>query len=441
MTDTAHAARRIGPLLATVLVAGSMIGSGVFLLPVSLAAIGSSTIIGWVICLGGALVIAGTFAVLGATRPDPDGLVNWPAKGVHPAAGFVSWVAYWCANWIGNAAIGLAAVGYLASLFPPLKTQIGSLIALVAIIWILIGLCLLGARWVTRFGGLTLLFGLLPILLTIVLGLAAFSPEIFAASWNVTGKPLAQTISPSLAVIFFAFLGLECANMAAAVVDNPKRNVPIAALGGVALAGLIYMAASVAVMGVMPAADLAKSTAPFADAVRQLAGPWLAGAVAVCAALKACGTLAGLNLVTSEVARSGAAAGYLPRFMSESDPDVLPRRGLIVLGVMMTLVALATLSPTLNAQFIFLVNISVFLVLAVYTLRALSVVLDGKQRPGARLLATAAIAFCLWVAATAGLQNTGPSLIILAACLPVYAVIVLARRMRTGTGKAVPRDS
>lgn len=427
MTDTSHAVRRIGPFLATLLVAGNMIGAGVFLLPVSLAAIGSSTIIGWVICLSGALLLAGVFAVLGATRPDPDGLVNWPARSIHPAAGFVSWAAYWCANWIGNVALALAAIGYLASLIPALKSPIGSLVGTLALTWVLIGLCLLGARQVTRFGGMTLAIGLLPIGATIVLGFAAFSPDIFAASWNVTGKPLMQTISPSLGIIFFAFLGLESANMAAAVVANPKRNVPIAALGGVALAGLVYMAASVAVMGVMPVAELAKSTAPFADAVGKLAGPWLAGLVAICAALKASGTMAGLDLVTGEVARSGAASGYLPSFMSESDPAVLPRRGLLVLGVMMSLVAVATLSPTLNAQFVFLLNISVFLLLAMYVLCAVAVLIDSGQRPAARLLAAASIGFCVWVSATAGIQSIGPSLIILALMLPVYGVIVMAR--------------
>lgn len=431
MTDAAHAARRIGPFLATLLVAGNMIGSGVFLLPSSLASIGSSTIIGWVVCLGGALLIAGMFAVLGATRPDPDGLVTWPSKGLHPAAGFVSWVAYWSANWIGNVAVALAAVGYLAALVPALKSTIGALVATIALIWLFTGLCLLGARAVARFGAATLAVGLLPLAAAIGFGLFAFSPETFAASWNVTGKPLMEIIPASLSIIFWAFLGLESATAAAAVVTNPQRNVPIAALGGVALAGGIYMAASVAVMGVIPAADLARSTAPFADVVARLAGPWVAGAVALCAALKACGTLVGMFMVTGEVSRSGAAAGFLPRFASESDPNLLPRRGLIVLGVMMTLVALATISPSLNAQFVMILNVSVVLVLAVYALCALYLLRDNGQRPIARLIAAGSIAFSLWVIWASGLANTWPALVILAGAVPVYGLVVLARRMKT----------
>jgi arginine:agmatine antiporter len=412
--------KKIGPVLATALVTGNMVGSGIFLLPASLASIGSSTIIGWVVCLGGALLIAGVFAVLGASRPDPDGLVNWPGKGLHPVAGFVSWTGYWAANWIGNVAVALAAVGYAASLVPALKAPVGALIATLALIWIFTGLCLLGARVVTRFGGAMLLVGLLPIAAATILGLSAFSPETFAASWSVTGKSVMQTMPASLAIIFWAFLGLESAAVAAAVVDNPGRNVPIAVLGGVTLAGLIYMTASVAVMGVIPAAELAKSTAPFADVVARLAGPWVAAAVAICAALKACGTVSGFFLVAGEVSRSGAASGFLPRFMSESDPAQLPRRGLLVLGAMMSLVALATVSPTLNAQFVMILNVSVILVLAVYALCAAALLRDGTQSLRVRLLAVAAIAFCLFATWASGLHNTWPALAILGGAAVVW---------------------
>ena len=60
--------RGVGPLAATVLVAGNMIGSGVFMLPASLAATGSSTILSWLITSAGALALAGVFAALATIR-------------------------------------------------------------------------------------------------------------------------------------------------------------------------------------------------------------------------------------------------------------------------------------------------------------------------------------------------------------------------------------
>jgi arginine:agmatine antiporter len=419
MIGTPGQTRRIGPLLATVLVAGNMIGSGIFLLPASLARIGSSTVIGWIVSLGGALLIAGMFAVLGATRASPDGLVRWPSERVHPIAGFTSWAAYWTANWTGNVGIVLAAVGYLSLLFPALKTPATALLMTLALIWGLTGLCLFGARVVARFSGLTLIIGLLPIFAAIVLGLGAFSPETFSASWNVTGKPLLDTVPPSLLIIFWAFLGLESAAVAAAVVDNPQRNVPIAALGGVGLAGVIYIAASVAVMGVIPATELQASTAPFAEVVARIAGANAGVLIAVCAIVKICGTVAGWFLVNAECGRSGAAAGYLPAFISESDPNQLPRRGLIVLAILMSAVAVATMSSTINAQFNILLNVVVVWVLAVYALCALALLLDRQQPGRYRLLALAAMLFSLWVVYASPLSDTGPALVFLALCVPV----------------------
>ncbi|MDP1631801.1 MAG: amino acid permease [Caulobacter sp.] len=416
------AERKIGPVLATALVAGNMIGSGIFLLPASLAHIGSSTVIGWVVSLGGALLLAGVFALLAATRPSPDGLVQWPAK-VHPAFGFVSWAAYWATGWIGTVAVILAGVGYLGALLPALKSPLGMLAATLGMIWLFTLLALFGARLVTRFSGLTLIIGLAPVLIAIGLGFAAFSPDIFAASWNVTGKPLLATVPPSLLIIFWAFLGLESANIAEAVVDNPRRNVPIAALGGVLVAGMIYIAASVAVMGVIPAAELQLSTAPFAEVVARVAGPAAGMFVAVCAILKICGTTVGWFLVNGESGRSGAAAGYLPRFMSESDPDILPRRGLVILAVLMSLVSLATISPTLNDQFNAILNLSVTLVMAVYALCALALLLDGGQTAASRLLGLAALGFTIWVVVASGLPSTWPGLVLLALAVPVGWVL------------------
>ena len=120
MTETASDARRIGPLLAMVLVAGNMIGSGVFLLPATLAAIGSSTIIGWVIASAGAMLLAGVFALLATLKPTPDGIVDYPAQGLHPFFGFANWLLYWLSCWVGSPAIALAVTGYLSFFFPAL---------------------------------------------------------------------------------------------------------------------------------------------------------------------------------------------------------------------------------------------------------------------------------------------------------------------------------
>src|SRR3990167_5388474 len=236
MTDAVSAALCIGPLLATVLVAGNMIGSGVFLLPATLAAIGSSTLIGWVIASAGAMLLAGCFALLATLKPTPDGFVEYPARGLHPFFGFANWFLYWLSCWVGSPAIALAVTGYLTFFLPVLSDPVISVWTTIGVIWLMTLANLIGARTVARLGGLTLVIGLAPIAVATVLGLLAFDPQTFAAGWNVTGKPLTQAVGGSLAPIFWAFLGLESAPVAAAVVRDPRRNVARAALGGVGLA-------------------------------------------------------------------------------------------------------------------------------------------------------------------------------------------------------------
>lgn len=393
----------LGPFTATLLVAGNMVGSGLFLLPASLAAIGSASLIGWAVSAAGAMALAGVFAVLGVIRPDPDGLVRYPADGLHPVLGFVAWLFYWVSCWFGNVAIAIAAVGYLAVFLPQLIGPWPTALAAIGLVWLMALANLRGPRLVAWLSGSTLLIGLIPIVAAIVFGFAAFDPAVFLGSWNVSGKPLAQVIPGSLVLIFWAYLGLESATIAARAIDNPKRNLPIAAVGGVALASVIYAAATAAVMGVIPAEDLARSTAPFADVVGRLVGPLAGALVAACALIKTLGTLGGWILVAAEAGRCGGASGYLPSALVAEDPAArLPVRGVLLTAVLMSLTSLATLSPTLTAQFNALINVAVLANMAVYLLCALALIrfastLPPAQRRMAWLLAGLAALFCLWV--------------------------------------------
>jgi arginine:agmatine antiporter len=395
----------MGPVLATLLVAGNMIGSGLYLLPVSLAPFGGSSLLAWVVAGAGALAIAGVYALLGRLVPEADGVIDYPRRALHPAAGFVAWAAYWVSCWGGNAAIALAAIGYLAALFPVLGGPVATFAALLALLWIFTLLNLAGARGVARLGGASLIIGLIPVAAAIVLGLTAFDAELFAKGWNPSAKPLTETLPAAVVLVFWAFLGMESANATAAKVRDPARTLPVAAIGGVLLAIVIYVLASLAVQGVMSPDELAGSTAPFADVVSRLAGPIAGAVVAACAAIKALGTLAGWILVSAETGRAGATAGYLPRLFSETDPSVVPRRGILVTGVLMTITAFATISPAISQQFNLVIGFAVAAFMLVYALGAAALVREAAalstpaRRIGARALALGAIAFSLWVIA------------------------------------------
>lgn len=110
--------RKIGAGLATLLVAGNMIGSGIFLLPTSLAPLGSSSLIGWILSTLGALLLAAVFAWLARLRPrlsDPTACVS---AGLGPLFGMQVGLVYWMLCWVGNGGVALAVTGYLGYFAP-----------------------------------------------------------------------------------------------------------------------------------------------------------------------------------------------------------------------------------------------------------------------------------------------------------------------------------
>src|SRR3546814_3417352 len=95
-------------------------------------------------------------------------------------------------------------------------------------------------------------------------GWGSFDRGIYDAAWNVSGESDAAVVFGSLAPVFWAFVGLETGAMIAGLVRDPDHDVPIATLGGVLIAGVVYIVSSVLVMGIVPAAELEASSAPFA---------------------------------------------------------------------------------------------------------------------------------------------------------------------------------
>jgi len=130
--------RKLGLWMATALVVGNMIGSGVFLLPSSLASYGSISLVGWAITATGAVLLALVFARLGRAYPRTGGPYAYSRRAFGDFIGFQTAWGYWIAAWAGNAAIAVAFVGYLAVFWPGLAGN-AVLAAVVAIsaIWLL----------------------------------------------------------------------------------------------------------------------------------------------------------------------------------------------------------------------------------------------------------------------------------------------------------------
>lgn len=412
---------KIGAGRATFIVAGNMIGSGVYLLPQTLASVGSSSIIGWVFASAGALLLAFVFAMLFRLRPERDGMVKQVNDGLGSFFGFQASFLYCLSGWIGNAAIAVTATSYLSVFFPLLRASVAATACSIALIWLFTTLCWFGVRRVADFKGFSLVLGLLPVLGAAVLGWFAFDVELFYASWNVSGTPLTQTIPPTVIVIFWAFLGLESAAVAGAMVRNPQRDVPIATVGGVTIAAAIYMAAAAAMFGLLPAAQLATSSAPYADAAARWMGPAAAALVAACAVLKAVGTLSGWILVTSEGSRCAAEAHVFPRFLREPVSGA-PRRNLIATAVLMTAALLLSVSPVVGEQFRLLISLATLLFMVLYFYCAAALWRETRDWR-VRVLAFLAGAFCVWTCVSASVGELVVAAVMVAVSAPLYLLM------------------
>jgi arginine:agmatine antiporter len=388
--------RKLGPVLATMFVTGNMVGSGLFLLPATLGTLGGISVFTWILATIGALVIAGVFARLGVIAPWAGGPYAYARATLGRYFGFQTNYIYWISCWVGNVGVALAVTGYLSELFPGLKPPLISATTTSAVIWIMVGANIIGPRIVGGIEAVAMLVGLAPILAIGIFGWFYFDPAVFAASWNVSGQPVYLAVPRSLVLVFWAFTGLESAAVAVEVVENPKRNLPIAALAGVVLAAVIYMVSCTVLMGIVPAKDLAESPAPFALVARQIFGQTAATILIFTTILKASGTHGGWTLVSAATAKAAAEDGAFPALFAKVNHRGIPVQSLLAHGVLMTMAAYATASPTIGQQFGKLTDMAVVYSMMSYFYSALAL-MDVSTRKTDQLLAVLAGLFSVWV--------------------------------------------
>ncbi|MEW6628440.1 MAG: amino acid permease, partial [Pseudomonadota bacterium] len=137
--------RTLGLAACIALVMGNMIGSGVFLLPASLAPFGWDAVAGWVFTIAGSLVLAFVIARLTVAMPDVSAS-QMIARAYGPLAGFaIGWI-YWISLIITNVTIAVAATANLSSLVPALARPGMGALCSIGFLWLMTGINLAGAR-------------------------------------------------------------------------------------------------------------------------------------------------------------------------------------------------------------------------------------------------------------------------------------------------------
>lgn len=425
---------KIGVIPATLMVAGNMMGSGVFMLPANLAAIGSIALIGWLVTIVGAVALALVFAKLAAIDPAAGGPYAYTKKAFGDYMGYQANLVYWLANVVGNVALAVAGLGYIANFFPSLKVPLVAAFAEIAIIWFFSYANMLGPKLVGRIQSFTTIFALVAILGMAIFGWFWFNPVLFTESWNVSGHSNFSAVTGTLTFTLWAFIGVESASVSAAVVENPSRNVPIATVGGVILASVAYVLSSSVIMGMIPNKELILSSAPFADAAKLALGNIGGNAVAICAAVGCLGSLAGWTLLVGQTAKAAADDGLFPAVFARVNRRGVPAAGLAIVAVIMSVQVIATMSPTASEQFGKIASIAVILTLLPYIYSSIAVkVLGYKKMPHGQyvffvLAGLVAAIYSLTALIGSDAEQTRWSLIFVIATVIFYSATISRKR-------------
>ena len=413
--------RTLGLAACIALVMGNMIGSGVFLLPASLAPFGWDAVAGWIFTIAGSLILAFVIARLTIAMPDasPSQMI---ARAFGPLAGFAIGWTYWISLIITNVTIAVAATANLSSLLPLLaRPGLGALCS-IGFLWLMAAINLAGARaagvaqiWTTAIKLIPIVVVLILLLLILGSGRADVAP--FPAQ-GLTGAG----ITASAALTLWALLGFESASVAADKVRDPARTIPRATLIGTAATGLIYLIVCSGIALTLPAAQT-QTGSPFGAFVSHYwaAGP--AGLVAIFVVISCLGALNGWTLLQGEVPLAMARGGELPRWLAVTDARGTPRRALILSTILASLMLVANSLQGLVALFTMMALLATSATLWLYVGFALASLRFRLVMPAAFI----GLGYALWPLWGAGLVASGSSILLMLAGLPFYA---WARRER-----------
>ncbi len=425
--------------MCSALVVGNMIGSGIFLLPATLASYGAVSLGGWIFTGAGAVLLALVFSRLSQTIPSAGGPYAYCRAGLGDFCGFLIAWGYWIGLWSGNAAIAVAMIGYLGVFFPEVSQNpfLGASIAISAV-WLTAWINCRGIKSAGIFQLITTIIKLLPLALVTFFGLFKLNPSHFSA-FNISGESDFIALTGSASLCLWAFLGLESATVPSENVDQPEKNIPRATILGTLFAAILYIAATVALMGLIAPSDLANSTAPFADGAKMLIGPagaWIVGFGALVSCL---GALNGWTLMTAQIPMAAARDNLFPKAFCRLSSKGIPVTGILIQTVLISLLVGTNFSRGLVDAFNFIISLAVMTTLLPYTMSTMAklALMLGKKSLGKPLLSkkdvvitSLAFLYSLWALAGSGQETVYWGFLLLIAGLPVYIWITWKQRLQ-----------
>lgn len=410
-----------------------MVGSGIFLLPASLAAFGPISLLGWVITSIGALILAVLFGRLAMLVPRTGGPYAYSAEAYGDFIGFLIAWGYWIALWTGNAAVAVALVGYLGFLFPVIaESHVLSVAAALIAIWTLTLINVRGVAGAGKIQTVTTIAKLVPLAAIAIFGAFSIDPANFIP-FNQSGEGSFAAISAAAALTLWAYLGLESATVPAGDVVDPTRTIPRATILGVVIAAVVYIAVTAVAIGVVPSAKLASSASPLAEVAKAMWGPAGAIIVAIGAVIATFGTLNGFTLLSGQVPYGAAMDRVFPPALGVVNSYGSPANALILSNLLASILVVMNLANGLVDTFNTIILLAVMSSLLPYAFCALAEVLIRMRDSRARLsknvmwkatcLGLLGFFYSVWALWGSGQETVFYGVLLLLAGVPVHVWI------------------
>jgi len=386
----------------------------------------------------GAMLLAGVFATMGRAYPVTGGPYAYARRAFGDFVGFQTAWGYWIAAWVGNAAIATAFVGYTTVVWPGLSdSNLAMALLAVGAIWLLTFVNILGVRAGGRVQVVTTILKFVPLALIGVIGLFSLNSAHFTPFMQTTGVgagrgalTLLQGITAAVALTLWAFIGLESATVPAGEVKDPERTIPRATYLGTAVTTLIYIVATVAVMGIIPLTALEVSNAPFADAAQSIFGGAWGKWVAVVGMIAAFGALNGWTLLTARVSLAASQDGLFPKFFGRvSAKRHTPVYGLVAAAVLVTGLVFMNYTNSLVDQFTFMLLLATLTTVVPYAFAAAAeialMIKEPERFTGRKLIRDSIVAalgfgYALWAMYATGSESIAKGYMLLMLGIPLY---------------------
>ena len=421
--------KKIGLWSSTALIAGNMIGSGIFLLPATLASYGGISLFGWLFSALGALFFTLIFRWLSQRMPDTIGGPYAYTKIVMGNFwGFLVGWGYWISIWCTNAAIAVALVGYLEVFFPVLgENKFAAIATGLGVIWFFTWINSKALKTIALLQILTTLLKIVPITLVGFIGILYINTDHFFPI-NISGSSSFSAITITTTLTLFAFLGMESATIASKHTENAGSTIKKATMAGTLVTIVVYIMSSIAIMGIIPPDVLSQSNAPFADAAGVFWGDWAKYIVAAGAVIATLGALNGWILIQGQIPMAAAQDTLFPKIFGKTNTHGAPISGIILSSILASILMGLNYTKGLIEAFTFMMKLSTLSVLTPYLLSTISFLILERKKEGTislskKLLSYTTLLFCIWVIIGCGIETISWGVVLLAIGVPFYIKI------------------